>query len=267
MPVFNEERYLQASIDSVLSSTYQDYELIIIDDGSTDSTASVLKALALTDNRISIHSNMRNLGIARSSNIGLRMCRGEFIALMDADDLCMPKRFEKQISYLDSHVNVQLVGSAMFNLEGNRLASKREVKTQDLASLILKENPLYNPTVMFRRELLDLGFIHYSTRFRYTQDYRLWARIAPRVNMANINEPLLAYRADKPASSSNSSKSPMRREIEVIVLRSIYLIKLLFIGELRPIHLRYYVAALIKGSLPAILRIVQFKLGKIRVSG
>ena len=106
MPVLNGEKYLAEAIESILNQTFQDFEFIIVDDGSTDQTPEILRSYANKDSRIQIVTNPINRGIGYSRNRGIALSRGEYIANMDADDLCLPERFEKQVRFLDSHPDI-----------------------------------------------------------------------------------------------------------------------------------------------------------------
>jgi glycosyltransferase involved in cell wall biosynthesis len=109
MPAYNAALYLREAVDSVLKQTCTDFELIVVDDASTDETATILASY--DDPRIRVHRFASNGGVSRARNMGLEMARGEYVALQDADDLSYPERLEKQILYLDSHPQVAAVGS------------------------------------------------------------------------------------------------------------------------------------------------------------
>ena len=110
MAVYNGEKYLRSAIDSILSQTYIDFEFIIIDDCSTDNTANILESY--TDSRIQIIRNEKNLRLPASLNKGLKIAKGKYIARMDADDIAMPDRFEKQVKYLEAHQEVAVIGGS-----------------------------------------------------------------------------------------------------------------------------------------------------------
>ncbi len=109
MSVYNGEKYLREAIDSILNQTFKDFEFLIIDDGSTDSSADIIRSY--TDFRIRLIQNEKNIGLTRSLNKGLKLAKGEYIARMDVDDISLPIRFEKQVSFLDKYEDVKLVGS------------------------------------------------------------------------------------------------------------------------------------------------------------
>ena len=151
MPVYNGEKYLEEAIDSVLAQTLPDFEFLIIDDGSTDKTPQILKSY--TDTRLRLfHQN--NRGLTRSLNKGIQFSGGEYVARMDADDIALPERLEKQVKFLDEHPEIGVVGS--FHCEVSASLQKSIVKkfpTEDSAirKTLIKENPFSHPTVIMRK--------------------------------------------------------------------------------------------------------------------
>src|SRR5690242_9606823 len=111
MSVYNGEAYLVQALDSILNQTFRDFEFIVVDDGSTDGTPGVLARYQQSDERIRIHRHSSNLGIVASANDGCRLATGQFVARMDADDLCSANRFERQVDYLSRHPGVGVLGT------------------------------------------------------------------------------------------------------------------------------------------------------------
>ena len=262
MCAFNEELYILESIESVLSSSLEDFELIIINDASTDGTLAIAEKLAAKDPRIIIRSNRRNLGIAESSNFGFSIAKGEFIAIMDADDVALRERFDLQVSLLEENPKIGVVGASMYTFSG---LSKREVRlarTENIRKILIKENTIHNPTAMFRSELLQNGIFQCKKRYRYTHDYEFYTRLSIQTEFANISTPLLIYRDNKNSENSNSSRAPIRREFEVISIRFQHLIRMVRRNCLEPVQVRYFVASILKGSIPALLRIIRFEFRK-----
>lgn len=258
MSVYNEEKYLQDSLKSVLMNTFRDFEFIVIDDGSSDKSSEILRIACEQESRLKLFTNPKNLGIAKSTNFALSKCVGKYIAIMDADDISLETRFQTQLDYLCANPEVDLVGASIFNLLGqdDRLLSGiKEAPTKNLNDLLLKENVIMNPTVMFRRNLYDLGLIVHNAKYRLTHDYELWTRLALNKNLANIAEPLVCYRLEKTPENSASSRAPFRREVELIILRTKYLYNLLLLKKFKFIHVRYYFAAIYRQSIPSFLRI------------
>jgi len=265
MSVYNEESYLQESIDSVLINTFRNFEFIVIDDGSNDRSSDILRIASEQDVRLRVFTNPKNLGIAASTNLALSKCIGSYIAIMDADDISLETRFQTQLDFLNSNPSVDLVGSSVFNLLGQngRVSSGiKVVPTEKLSELLLKENVIMNPTVMFRRKLYDSGLVVHNRMYKFTHDYELWTRLALTKTLANISEPLVMYRLNKLPKNSLSSKAPFRREVEVIIIRTKYLLQLLLHKKFKLIYIRFYLAALYKQSIPSFLRIIQLGIKK-----
>jgi len=256
MCAFNEERYIRESIESLINNTFKNFKIVVVDDGSTDSTTEILNVFQMSDDRILLIRNEKNLGIAVSTNIALSNCDTDFIAIMDADDISLPERLGKQVDYLRKHLAIDVVGSSMYILSGLEHNEIRAARHSDLRNMLLKENILFNPTVMFRQSLVEKGIFNCNPRYKHTQDYHLWTKLAIKSNFANIEEPLVVYRDNK-SQNSVSSSNPFRRELEVMAIRSAFLVRLIVSGNFELVQIRYYFASLIKGSIPAFRRILE----------
>lgn len=194
MSVYNGERYLREAVESILNQTFGDFEFIIVNDGSTDRTAEILRGF--DDERMILIDNPHNIGLTRSLNKGLRMARGEYIARMDADDISLPMRLERQAIFLDDHREVGLVGSFYYEIAGDG----REVgiielysENDEIQKHLLERNYFCHGTTVFRRSCLEeVGF--YREEFKTAQDYDLWLRIAEKFEVANLTEPLYMRR-------------------------------------------------------------------------
>ena len=193
MPCYNAEKFIQRSIDSVLSQSYSELELVIVDDGSTDSTAKIINSYQ--DSRIKIISLESNLGIVKALNIGLDACRGTYIARMDADDICLEDRLAKQSYYLDNNAEVVAVGSSVINF--NEAGQQVEINyptdhSSILLNLLLFERNICHPSVMFRANVIEKG-IKYKEQYTLCEDYDLWFQLSRIGKLANIERPLLKY--------------------------------------------------------------------------
>jgi glycosyltransferase involved in cell wall biosynthesis len=197
MPAYNAERYIRQAIDSVLAQTFGDFEFIIIDDGSTDHTAAILKEYADRDPRVCVKSGP-NQGVSNALNSALGTARGQFIARMDADDVCLPSRFEKQSHFLKEHPNYVLVGSRcmLIDPDGYPICEKTDIALdhEEIDSLLLRMSwPLVHPAVMMRTDTLrKIG--GYNPQYRTNQDHDLFLRLAEVGRLANLPEILLEYR-------------------------------------------------------------------------
>jgi len=197
MPVYNSRRYLSAAVESVLAQTFRDFELIAVDDGSTDDSFAILKGYAGRDERVRVITRA-NTGIVGALNDGLIVARGEFIARMDSDDLCVPERFDKQVAFLHEHPDHVLVASQVLLIdpEGAPLCPKRDTEYTheriDWAHLHHRW-PMVHPSVMMRREAVD-GVGGYRDRFQWLEDLDLFLRLAEVGKLASLPDVLLHYR-------------------------------------------------------------------------
>jgi glycosyltransferase involved in cell wall biosynthesis len=197
LPVWNGERFLAQAIDSVLGQTLTSFELIVVDDGSSDGSLAIARAYAQHDPRVHV-LRLGHGGLARALNAGIETAHGRYLARMDADDVSRPHRLEQQVAYLESHPACVAVGSAIDVIDENGayLGVKTFAATNEdiLAALINgSSSPLAHPTVMARREtLLAAGGYHLH---RYpSEDLDLWMKLSQFGELANIAEPLLFYR-------------------------------------------------------------------------
>jgi glycosyltransferase involved in cell wall biosynthesis len=195
LPVFNAARYVAEALDSILGQTLRDCECIVIDDGSTDGTPTILAGRAALDPRIRIVSRP-NRGLTRTLNEGIGLARAAFVAIMNADDIASPGRLEKQVAFLDAHPRVAAVGSATITFAEagpRKVVAEPPADPTALRSLLMRTSPFAHPTVMFRKQaVVDAGM--YRPQFEPAEDYDLWLRLAERHDLANLTEPLLEYR-------------------------------------------------------------------------
>lgn len=176
MPAYNAEKYITEAIESILNQTCGDFELIILNDCSKDGTEEII--LSYDDERIVYIKNEENLGVARTLNKGLQMAKGEYIARMDADDISLPQRLEKQVAFLDGHPDVAVVGVGVtvFDEDGDvqtRLFSEEPAR---MRVDMLFACGLAHPGVMFRREVI-VGLDGYHPAYNGLEDYELWDRV------------------------------------------------------------------------------------------
>lgn len=195
MPVYNSVEYLKEAIDSILSQTFMDWEFIIINEfGSNDGSKEIIEQYAKVDNRFILIQNESRLGISESMNMGLQTAKGEYIARMDADDISLPKRFEKQIEYMDKHPEIAMCGVKVEIFGSNPFEWKLETNPDKLATNILFYSPSVHPTIMIRKSFLDKYGIKYNKDYKASEDYDLFSQICQYGKVANINEILFRYR-------------------------------------------------------------------------
>ena len=196
MSVFNGERFLREAVDSILGQSFNDFEFIIVNDGSTDSTGELLSKYTTADSRVVLVQNKQNIGLTRSLNKGLRLAQGEFIARQDADDVSMAARLATQVEYLDNHPKIGLAGVLGFAIDArNRVTNALSLPTQDaeIRWALLFGNAFVHSGVMFRRRLVsEAGY--YNTNLRYAQDYDYWTRFSEKCEVGNITQRLVCWR-------------------------------------------------------------------------
>lgn len=215
MAVYNGMPYVRYTLDSLLQQTLREFELVVVDDGSTDESPGVLAEYASKDSRIRVLRNERNLKLPASLNRGLRACRAALVARADADDLYEPDRLERQLQVMESQPETGVLGAEGWEIDPNgKLLTRFECPASDgLIRLILPFRCcLSHPVVMYRRDLiLEAG--GYSQEFLRVEDYDLWARLLPRTRFANLQLPLWRYRklpSSESRSYSGADESRMR---------------------------------------------------------
>jgi glycosyltransferase involved in cell wall biosynthesis len=178
--IYNGKAYLNEAIESVLNQTYSDFEFLIIDDTSTDNSVEIINSYQ--DPRIRLFKNEKNIGQTASLNIGLGLSMGKYIARLDQDDVCLPKRLEEQVDFMQKNPAVAIVSSWEYTIdpEGNKIGVwKRTIDDYGifLGFILLGLCPVWHPSVMFLKdEILNLGC--FNTDYGPAEDYELWSRIA-----------------------------------------------------------------------------------------
>ena len=191
MPAYNAEQYIGEAMDSILGQTFGDFEFIILNDCSTDGTEEII--LSYDDPRIVYLKNENNLGVAATLNRGLEMARGEYIARMDADDISLPQRFEKQIAYLDAHPEVAVLGTAVETFGDRNQTIGFSQTNEKLKVDLLFGSCFAHPSVIMRTAIIrSLG--GYDREYEGLEDYDLWCRVSEKHALATLSQVLLRYR-------------------------------------------------------------------------
>jgi len=192
MPVHNGERYLREAVDSILKQSFTDFEFLIIDDGSTDGSKAIVKSYE--DPRIRLIANPENRGTVHVLNQGISEAKGTYIARMDADDISLPTRLEKQVHFMDNHPEIGISGTAMRLIKNGKLKNTRKLPETDeeLKIQLLFSTCFFHPTVILRTELATAH--PYPDNLVYTQDYNYWTKLALLTRFANHRETLLYFR-------------------------------------------------------------------------
>jgi glycosyltransferase involved in cell wall biosynthesis len=195
MPVFNAGIFLRPALESVLTQTLADFELLLVDDGSTDGSRALLAEQR--DPRIRVRLNERNLGVAATRNRALAEARGEFVAFLNHDDVALPERFARQVAFLRAHPAVTILGTAIetFDGEGHRLpATTLPANDVEIRWMGLLECPVRQSALMVRREFLGRAELRYDPEYRAHSDYDFVMRAVHAGVAANLPEVLTHYR-------------------------------------------------------------------------
>ncbi|NLZ34562.1 MAG: glycosyltransferase family 2 protein [Clostridiales bacterium] len=214
VPVYNAEKYIRQTIKSILNQTFKDFELLIIDDGSTDNTLKIINSF--NDDRIRVLKNEFNMGIPFTRNRGLKEALGEYLAIMDSDDIATRDRLKLQVEYLDKHKDIGVVTSSYYQMYKNINFRKCKKIDNDMyiKAYLLFDSYVCNPATMIRMSCL--GDTKYNENYFVCEDYDLWVQLCGRgVKFGSITKPLLKYRKghDNITKKSNKEKRARRNEI------------------------------------------------------
>jgi hypothetical protein len=195
LPTFNSERYLAEALQSLLQQTYQNIEILILDDGSKDRTLEIARSFG--DARVKIHQPPSRLGLAKCLTWGASLAQGEYLARMDADDISHPERFKRQASFLQTHPDCGLVASDVWIFSGKLKQGYRPIPPpQTHAQLrweLTRNCSIYHPTVMMRKTVFEAAG-GYRDEMPASEDYDLWLRLLGLTKLAILDEPLVFYR-------------------------------------------------------------------------
>lgn len=194
---YNAESYITDAVNSILDQGYADFELLLVEDGSSDSTPDRIAELARRDARIRPVYNKQNIGLAASLNKAFDLVRGDFVARMDADDIALPDRLARQVAYFDRHPECVLLGGNAFLVTANgdpAGQTHHPLSDRDIRSICLFQNPFSHPTVMIRTSLVREHGLRYDTSFDTTQDWALWVDCLQYGKVANLEAPLIKQR-------------------------------------------------------------------------
>jgi glycosyltransferase involved in cell wall biosynthesis len=220
MPVYNAEKYVRVAIESILDQTFRDFEFIIIDDGSTDSSADIIRSYH--DPRILFLENSANVGIVVSLNTGLAMAQGDYIARMDADDISIPIRLEKQVDFLNHNERVGVVGSAVRIINPEGKTSRIGVFPQDDSLIrwtMCFTSPFAHGSIMMRREIVMKEGGYPASP---AEDFNLWEQLSCTTSFANLPNVLLCLRRhEESLVSSSRNRAAILRDSAIISQRRI----------------------------------------------
>jgi glycosyltransferase involved in cell wall biosynthesis len=221
LSVYNAERYVGFAIKSILQQTFKNFELIIVDDSSSDKSWKIIKKYSEQDRRIVAIRNKYNLGGCKTLNRALLLARGRYIARADHDDWSYPDRLEKQFKFMELHSEIGIVGGVMEIInETGKVMGKRKYNLSDdkIRRKIFRYSPFSHPLVMIRKSILDrVG--HYNPAFAPADDYELYLRIGKISKFANLPDTLLKYRVITNSMTYNLTK---KMELATLRVRNFY---------------------------------------------
>ncbi len=255
MSVYNGEEYLEEAIESVRNQTFKNWELIVINDCSKDSTAEILNAFASKDDRIKVHTNEVNLRLPTSLNKAISLSTGKYIARMDADDICLPERLEKQFKFMEENSTVALSSCRFMTVKNGVYASGGaggRCDTDALAAMLLVSNPILHPGVIAKAEVMKQ--FNYDTTLTCTEDLELWTRMAANnLEIRILPECLMIYRLhDKQITSTTLE----RQHTEVLKVQQKYYGK--FVREMDEQMCEFYINGIYFREKPNIEKFLEY---------
>ena len=222
LPVYNGEKFLRDAIRSLLDQTFKNFELLVVNDGSTDRSLEITKSF--TDKRIKLIELRKNSGLIFALNTGITQSKGKYIVRMDADDICTANRLEVQFQHMESFPELGVCGTDYDNFSETFYKTCRTIKgNEQLKAWLLFSTPLCHPSVIIRKSILPEN--PYDANFRHVEDYELWTRLALSCSMENLPLSLLKYR-HHPAQISNEKRAEQLNRMAEI--QSKYLVRLGF---------------------------------------
>ncbi len=220
LPVYNGEAFLREAVDSILTQTLRELELLVVDDFSTDSSRRIAEDFAQRDERVKVITNAQGKGLVGALNTGLAAAAGTYIARMDADDVSLPHRLQRQVDFMESHPRVGVCG-AWFHIMGSETVIRHPEDHDDIKIRMLGHCSLTHPAVMLRKSVLEKHQLRYDEAFREAaEDYHLWIRLAAVTELANVPEILLEYRAHGAQASQQTAQRLIARSRQIRLMQA-----------------------------------------------
>jgi len=213
MSAFNAEKYIEETIDSVLNQSFKNFEFIIINDGSTDTTEK--KILSYKDSRIRFFNNKKNIGLTKSLNRGLKIAKAKYVARIDADDLLTKDYLKKKLEFFKKNKDIAIIGSWVEVIDQN--SKKIKIIKYNLDPVIIKwsmilKNQIAHSSAFFVKDII-IKEGAYKEIYRYSQDFDLWFSVSRKNRIINIPQPIVKYRVHKNSISLDFKKSKKQRKI------------------------------------------------------
>lgn len=220
MPCYNAEKYLGQAIESILSQTYSQFELVILDDGSTDNSRQIVEGYAKRDSRIKLFLNEENKGLVYTRNRGIALCESEYVALMDADDLAPSNRLQSELLFLENNPDIGAVGgryqlidenNSIINTKYPAVFTKSEIR----AAMFFR-NVIANGSVMYRTSVVKEYALTYQENFKAMEDYRFWCDFLQYSDIVNLDEVLQLYRVHVDSHERQTGKEQAERRKQLM---------------------------------------------------
>ncbi len=224
MSVYNGDKYLKKAIESILKQTFSNFEFIIVNDGSADNSIEIIKSF--NDPRIKIINNKKNLGLIKSLNIGLKQAKGKYIARLDADDIALKNRLEKQFNYLEKNKDITLIGGGaeIINSEGKYIREKLPITNFDQIRFwtLFFGNPFLHSSIFFKKKDID-SINGYSHTYKHVEDYDLYLRLIKNgYKIINLPEIFIKYRIhNQSIGQIKDSKKEQDTNVKKIIFNNI----------------------------------------------
>jgi glycosyltransferase involved in cell wall biosynthesis len=217
MPFRNTAQYLGESIASLRAQTYANFELLLVDDASTDGSRGIAASAAASDSRIHLLVNSDNRGLAWSLNRALDSSSSKYVARMDADDVSLPFRFERQLAFLESHSDIDMVGGAIQIFGDKQKIQRYPERSDEIENILFFKTGMAHPLFFFKRESWMREGLRYDESYRVAQDHELLSRAAGRLRMANLPDVLLKYREHRGQESKTRREERLQNDTRLSV--------------------------------------------------
>lgn len=234
MPVHNGAAYLSEAMDSILRQSLRDFELLIVNDASTDDSVAIIERYK--DPRIRLLRSMERLKLSGALNLGLDNARGDYVARMDADDISLPRRLEIQVRHMNRRPEIGICGTWIRYFGGSsRAVLKRPIGCEEIRAFTLVDTPFAHPTVMLRRSLMDRHQLRFDGSYYPTEDFELWTRAMRCFPVENLPQVLLRYRVHN-QSLTGSKWTKMDEQAVRVIARQFHALSI----ETTPDTLRFH---------------------------
>lgn len=216
LPTYNAEKYISDSLESITQQTYKDFNILIIDDCSTDNTFNIIKRYKERDSRIQIFRNSKNLGVVQTRNKLFDLSKSEYLAICDADDIYARNRLQVQLDFLKVNKDIDAVSSYFIHGIGSSLICKFPLETNLIYSYLYLKNVFPNPGAMVRKSSIQRANIKYREKFQFASDFDFWSRLSENGKLANVDECLFSYRIHNQQISEKKKLEQKNSHLQIV---------------------------------------------------